>query len=153
MSTTPPSGAPSERSSGPRSEELFARAQQLMPGGVSSPVRAFRHVGGSPVFMTKGEGAYVTDEDGKRYVDFCLAWGPLILGHAHPEVIAAVTAAAARGTSFGTPTPGEVELAEEIVSRTPVEQVRLVNSGTEATMTAGCAWPRMSGPHARQKST
>ena len=118
------------------SAELFARAQAIVPGGVNSPVRAFQAVGGTPRFMVRGEGCRMYDADGNGYVDLVCSWGPLILGHAHPEVIAAVTAAAAKGTSFGTPTPGEVELAEEIVARTPVEQVRLVNSGTEATMTA-----------------
>ncbi|WP_204006851.1 glutamate-1-semialdehyde 2,1-aminomutase [Virgisporangium aurantiacum] len=118
------------------SAELFARARAIVPGGVNSPVRAFQAVGGTPRFMVRGEGCHMYDADGNRYVDLVCSWGPLILGHAHPEVIAAVTAAAVKGTSFGTPTPGEVELAEEIVARTPVQQVRLVNSGTEATMTA-----------------
>jgi glutamate-1-semialdehyde 2,1-aminomutase len=120
-----------------RSQELFARGQRVTPGGVNSPVRAFRGVGGTPRFMASGRGAYLTDVDGIEYVDLVCSWGPLILGHAHPGVVAAVTAAAARGTSFGTPTQGEVELAEEIVRRVaPVEQVRLVSSGTEATMSA-----------------
>ena len=120
----------------PASQVLFDRAQSIVPGGVNSPVRAFRAVGGTPRFMVEGRGAWMTDADGRRYVDLVCSWGPLIHGHAHPEVVAAVQAAAARGTSFGTPTPGEVELAAEIVARTPVEEVRLVNSGTEATMTA-----------------
>jgi glutamate-1-semialdehyde 2,1-aminomutase len=120
----------------PASQALFDRAQAIVPGGVNSPVRAFRAVGGTPRFMVGGSGCWLTDADGRRYVDLVCSWGPLILGHAHPEVIAAITAAAAHGTSFGTPTPGEVALAEEIVARTPVEQVRLVNSGTEATMSA-----------------
>jgi glutamate-1-semialdehyde 2,1-aminomutase len=107
-----------------------------MPGGVNSPVRAFRAVGGTPRFMVRGEGPYLVDADGRRYVDLVCSWGPLILGHAHPAVVEALGAAAARGTSFGTPTPGEVDLAEEIIARTPVERVRLVNSGTEATMSA-----------------
>ncbi len=119
-----------------RSGELFSRASAVIPGGVNSPVRAFGSVGGVPVFMDSGRGAYLTDADGRRYVDLVCSWGPLILGHAFPAVTEAVQAAAARGTSFGTATAGEVELAEEIVSRTPVEKVRLVNSGTEATMTA-----------------
>ena len=119
-----------------RSAELFSRASAVIPGGVNSPVRAFGAVGGVPVFMQSGQGAYLTDVDGQRYVDLVCSWGPMILGHAHPDVIAAVTEAAARGTSFGTATPGEVALAEEIVARAPVEKVRLVNSGTEATMTA-----------------
>ena len=123
-------------SDAPASQELFDRALGIVPGGVNSPVRAFRAVGGTPRFMVRGEGPYLYDVDRRRYVDRVSSWGPLLLGHAHPEVIAAVTAAAAKGTSFGTPTPGEVDLAEVIVERTPVEQVRLVNSGTEATMSA-----------------
>ncbi|GIJ23331.1 glutamate-1-semialdehyde 2,1-aminomutase [Micromonospora lutea] len=120
----------------PASAALFDRACAIVPGGVNSPVRAFRAVGGTPRFMVRGEGPWLHDADDRRYVDLVCSWGPLILGHAHPEVVAAVQAAAAQGTSFGTPTPGEVELADEIVARTPVEQVRLVNSGTEATMSA-----------------
>jgi glutamate-1-semialdehyde 2,1-aminomutase len=120
----------------PASEALFARARALVPGGVNSPVRAFRAVGGTPRFMVRGEGPWLYDADDRRYVDLVSSWGPLILGHAHPEVVEAVRSAAGRGTSFGAPTPGEVELAAEIVDRTPVEQVRLVNSGTEATMSA-----------------
>jgi len=120
----------------PASQALFDRARALVPGGVNSPVRAFRAVGGTPRFMVRGSGPWLFDADGRRYVDLVCSWGPLILGHAHPEVVAAVQAAAASGTSFGTPTEGEVELAAEIVARTPVEQVRLVNSGTEATMSA-----------------
>jgi glutamate-1-semialdehyde 2,1-aminomutase len=126
--STPPS---------PRSEELFARALEVVPGGVNSPVRAFRGVGGTPRFMTAGRGAYLTDADGKRYVDLVCSWGPMVLGHAHHAVVEALQTQAERGTSFGTPTQGEVELAEEIVKRVgPVEQVRLVSSGTEATMSA-----------------
>jgi glutamate-1-semialdehyde 2,1-aminomutase len=120
----------------PASQALFDRAQALVPGGVNSPVRAFRAVGGTPRFMSSGNGPWLTDADGRRYVDLVCSWGPLIHGHAHPEVVAAIQAAAARGTSFGTPTAGEVDLAEEIVRRTPVDEVRLVNSGTEATMSA-----------------
>jgi glutamate-1-semialdehyde 2,1-aminomutase len=120
----------------PASQTLFDRARAVVPGGVNSPVRAFRAVGGTPRFMVRGEGPWLYDADGRRYVDLVCSWGPLIHGHAHPEVVAAVQAAAAAGTSFGTPTPGEVELAEEIVDRTGVEEVRLVNSGTEATMSA-----------------
>jgi glutamate-1-semialdehyde 2,1-aminomutase len=113
------------------------RALAVTPGGVNSPVRAFRAVGGTPRFMVSGHGPYVVDADGREYVDLVCSWGPLLLGHAHPEVVEAVRAAAARGTSFGTPTEGEVALAEEIVARVePVEQVRLVSSGTEATMSA-----------------
>ncbi|MGN9913169.1 glutamate-1-semialdehyde 2,1-aminomutase [Phytohabitans sp. LJ34] len=120
----------------PRSDALFDRARAIVPGGVNSPVRAFRAVGGTPRFMVRGDGPWMYDADDRRYVDLVCSWGPLIHGHAHPEVVAAVQAAAARGTSFGTPTPGEVDLAEEIVARTPIDQVRLVNSGTEATMSA-----------------
>ncbi|GAA3234150.1 glutamate-1-semialdehyde 2,1-aminomutase [Actinocorallia longicatena] len=103
---------------------------------MNSPVRAFRAVGGTPRFMASARGPYLTDADGTEYVDLICSWGPMILGHAHPDVVEAVTAAAARGTSYGAPTRGEVELAEEIVSRTPVDKVRLVSSGTEATMSA-----------------
>ncbi|WP_084693284.1 glutamate-1-semialdehyde 2,1-aminomutase [Actinomadura atramentaria] len=119
-----------------RSQDLFARAERVVPGGVNSPVRAFRAVGGTPRFITSARGPYLTDADGNEYVDLVCSWGPMILGHAHPAVVEAVQGAAARGTSYGTPTPGEVELAEEIVARAPVERVRLVNSGTEATMSA-----------------
>ncbi|WP_344580740.1 glutamate-1-semialdehyde 2,1-aminomutase [Streptomyces lunalinharesii] len=121
----------------PVSQSLFDRASVVTPGGVNSPVRAFRAVGGTPRFMVSGTGPYLTDADGREYVDLVCSWGPMILGHSHPEVIAAVQDAVARGTSFGTPGAGEVELAEEIVARiAPVEQVRLVSSGTEATMSA-----------------
>ncbi|MFJ8132426.1 glutamate-1-semialdehyde 2,1-aminomutase [Streptomyces hydrogenans] len=121
----------------PVSQTLFDRASLVTPGGVNSPVRAFRAVGGTPRFMVSGTGPYLTDADGREYVDLVCSWGPMILGHAHPEVTAAVQAAVARGTSFGTPGEGEVALAEEIVARVePVEQVRLVSSGTEATMSA-----------------
>ncbi|TAL15211.1 MAG: glutamate-1-semialdehyde-2,1-aminomutase, partial [Frankiales bacterium] len=119
------------------SQALFDRAQRVIPGGVNSPVRAFAAVGGTPRFMAGGRGAYLTDVDGREYVDLVCSWGPMILGHAHPAVVDALQAAAAKGTSFGTPSAGEVELAELIVDRVaPVEQVRLVNSGTEATMSA-----------------
>jgi len=121
----------------PASEALFARARAVTPGGVNSPVRAFRAVGGTPRFMVRGEGPHLFDADGRKYVDLVCSWGPMILGHAHPDVLAAVSAAAARGFSFGTPTEGEVALAEEIVTRvSPVQQLRLVSSGTEATMSA-----------------
>ena len=121
----------------PVSQTLFDRASAVTPGGVNSPVRAFRAVGGTPRFMVSGTGPYLTDADGREYVDLVCSWGPMILGHARPEVIGAVQAAVTRGTSFGTPGEGEVELAEEIVARVaPVEQVRLVSSGTEATMSA-----------------
>jgi len=119
-----------------RSAGLFARARAAIPGGVNSPVRAFGSVGGTPVFMASGSGPYLTDADGREYVDLVCSWGPLLLGHAHPAVIIAVTEAAAAGTSFGAATEGEVALAEEIIARTPVEKVRLVSSGTEATMSA-----------------
>ncbi|HVE85175.1 MAG TPA: glutamate-1-semialdehyde 2,1-aminomutase [Myxococcales bacterium] len=120
-----------------RSQELFARARQLLPGGVNSPVRAFRGVGGEPVFFQKGEGAWLTDVDGNRYVDYVGSWGPLILGHGHPAVVEAVTAAARTGTSFGAPHPGEVALAELVQAAMPsVEKVRMVSSGTEATSAA-----------------
>jgi glutamate-1-semialdehyde 2,1-aminomutase len=118
------------------SDSLFARAREVIPGGVNSPVRAFGSVGGTPRFMVRGDGPYLTDVDGREYVDLVCSWGPMILGHAHPHVLSAVSAALALGTSFGTATPGEVALATEIVARAPVEQVRLVNSGTEATMSA-----------------
>ncbi|WP_327325372.1 glutamate-1-semialdehyde 2,1-aminomutase [Streptomyces sp. NBC_01210] len=121
----------------PVSQALFDRASLVTPGGVNSPVRAFRAVGGTPRFMVSGTGPYLTDADGREYVDLVCSWGPMILGHSHPAVIEAVQAAVARGTSFGTPGEGEVALAEEIVARVePVEQVRLVSSGTEATMSA-----------------
>jgi glutamate-1-semialdehyde 2,1-aminomutase len=121
----------------PASAALLARASAVIPGGVNSPVRAFRAVGGTPRFMASGSGPWLTDADGKRYVDLICSWGPMILGHAHPDVLAAVNKAAAQGFSFGTPSENEVLLAEEIVARVePVEQVRLVNSGTEATMSA-----------------
>jgi len=116
---------------------LLDRASAVIPGGVNSPVRAFRAVGGTPRFMIRGTGAHLWDADGNRYVDLVGSWGPMILGHAHPAVVQAVRAAAVDGLSFGTPTGGEIDLAEEIVRRVePVEQVRLVNSGTEATMSA-----------------
>ncbi len=121
----------------PASAALFARAQDVIPGGVNSPVRAFGAVGGTPRFMATGHGPYLTDADGREYVDLVCSWGPLLLGHAHPEVIGAARRALDGGTSFGTPTEHEVLLAEEITQRVPpAEQVRLVNSGTEATMSA-----------------
>jgi glutamate-1-semialdehyde 2,1-aminomutase len=119
-----------------RSEALFARASAVTPGGVNSPVRAFRAVGGTPRFIRSATGAHLTDVDGREYVDLVGSWGPMLLGHAHPEVMAAVGEALTRGTSYGAPTEAEVELAEEIVDRTPVERVRFVSSGTEATMSA-----------------
>jgi glutamate-1-semialdehyde 2,1-aminomutase len=120
----------------PASAALFGRASAVIPGGVNSPVRAFGAVGGTPRFMVGGRGPYLTDADGQEYVDLVCSWGSMILGHAHPAVVEALRTAAGRGTSFGTPTEGEVVLAEEIVARTSVERVRLVNSGTEATMSA-----------------
>jgi len=120
-----------------RSRAAFARALQLMPGGVNSPARAFGGVGGEPIFFDRGEGAYLFDLDGNRYIDFIGSWGPLILGHAHPAVVEAVARAAAHGASFGAPTEAESELAEAIIQAVPsVEKVRLVSSGTEATMSA-----------------
>jgi glutamate-1-semialdehyde 2,1-aminomutase len=120
-----------------RNRKLFERAQACTPGGVNSPVRAFRAVGGTPLFFKKGEGAYVWDADGTRYVDYVGSWGPLIAGHAHPDVVKAVKRAAARGLSFGAPTATEVEMAELLCQLVPsMEQVRLVSSGTEATMSA-----------------
>jgi glutamate-1-semialdehyde 2,1-aminomutase len=120
-----------------RSRQLYERARTLIPGGVNSPVRAMRAVGRDPIFVASGEGAELVDVDGNRYIDYVCSWGPLILGHAHPEVVAAVVAAAERGTSFGAPTEAEVELASEVVARVrSAEMVRLTSSGTEAAMTA-----------------
>jgi glutamate-1-semialdehyde 2,1-aminomutase len=119
------------------SAKLFADASAVIPGGVNSPVRAFSAVGGTPRFITKANGYWLTDADGNRYVDLVCSWGPMILGHAHPAVVEAVQRAAADGLSFGAPTPAETELAREITDRvTPVERIRFVNSGTEATMSA-----------------
>ncbi len=120
-----------------KSREAYARATEVIPGGVNSPVRAFRAVGGDPIFMERGEGAFLIDLDGNRYLDFCGSWGPLILGHAHPEVVDAVQRATAKGMSFGTATALEVELAEMIICKVPaLEMVRFVSSGTEAVMSA-----------------
>lgn len=120
-----------------RSQQIFERACQLMPGGVNSPARAFGAVGGQPLVMERGEGAYLIDVDGNRYVDYIGSWGPMILGHGHPKVVQAIHAAVDRGTSFGAPTEAENRLAELIVEAVPsIEMVRLVNSGTEATMSA-----------------
>ncbi|MFZ3002399.1 MAG: glutamate-1-semialdehyde 2,1-aminomutase [Undibacterium umbellatum] len=120
-----------------KNDILFARAQKTTPGGVNSPVRAFRSVGGTPRFITRAAGPYFWDAEDKRYIDYIGSWGPAIVGHAHPEVISAVQEAAARGLSFGAPTEGEIEMAEEICKLVPsIEQVRLVSSGTEATMSA-----------------
>jgi glutamate-1-semialdehyde 2,1-aminomutase len=120
-----------------RSQVLFERARAAIPGGVNSPVRAFGAVGGTPRFFARGQGPYLWDVDGNRYVDLVCSWGPLIAGHAHPRVVETVKAAAARGTSFGAPTEAEVELAEEVARRVPaVSRLRMVSSGTEATMSA-----------------
>jgi glutamate-1-semialdehyde 2,1-aminomutase len=118
------------------SEALFARARAVTPGGVNSPVRAFNAVGGTPRFIREATGPWLTDVDGNTYVDLICSWGPMLLGHAHPAVVDAVQRAVTRGTSYGTPTEGEVALVEAIVARTPVERLRLVSSGTEATMSA-----------------
>jgi glutamate-1-semialdehyde 2,1-aminomutase len=121
----------------PRSSELYSRALSLLPGGVNSPVRAMRAIRRDPIFVEAGDGSTLRDVDGNEYVDWVGSWGPLILGHAHPAVVAAVTAAAAQGTTFGAPTAGEVALAAEVVRRVPsVEMVRMTSSGTEATMSA-----------------
>src|SRR5207249_12289079 len=120
-----------------KSHEIFQRAKELMPGGVNSAARAFGGVGGEPVVFERAEGAHLFDVDGNRYIDYIGSWGPMILGHQHPAVVAAVHAAVDRAFSFGAPTPGENELAELIIAAVPsVEMVRLVNSGTEATMSA-----------------
>ncbi|PWK15821.1 glutamate-1-semialdehyde 2,1-aminomutase [Tumebacillus permanentifrigoris] len=120
-----------------RSETAFAEAKKLIPGGVNSPVRAFRAVGGSPVFIERGAGSKMYDIDGNEYIDYCLSWGPLILGHAHPEVVHAINEYALKGTSFGAPTLLETEMAQLVTEIMPsVEVVRMVNSGTEATMSA-----------------
>ncbi len=120
-----------------RSQELFEQARRLIPGGVNSPVRAFRGVGGDPVFFARGQGAYLYDVDGNEYIDYVGSWGPLIVGHAHPEIVEVLTKTAADGTSFGAPTEREVRLAEQITRAVPsIQMVRLVSSGTEATMAA-----------------
>src|SRR5215211_7834621 len=127
--TMPPNDAGSAR--------LYARATSLLPGGVNSPVRAMRAIGRDPLFIARGQGAEIVDVDGNRYVDYVCSWGPLIAGHAHPNVVSAVCDAAARGTSFGAPTEAEVELAAEVVRRVPsAEMVRMTSSGTEASMSA-----------------
>ena len=128
---------PARPASTERSDLLFSEAERLMPGGVSSPVRAFGSVGGTPRFIARGEGAWVEDVDGNRYVDLVLSWGPLVLGHAHPAVVAAIAAAAALGTTYGAPTELELRLAERVVATFPsVEMLRFVSSGTEAAMSA-----------------
>ncbi|HEX3803958.1 MAG TPA: aminotransferase class III-fold pyridoxal phosphate-dependent enzyme, partial [Solirubrobacteraceae bacterium] len=121
----------------PRSSGLYHEALQVLPGGVNSPVRAMRSIGRDPIFIASGAGAEIVDADGNQYIDWVCSWGPLILGHAHPEVVAAVTEAAAHGTSFGAPTEGEVRLAQEVSARMPsVEMLRMTSSGTEASMSA-----------------
>ncbi|MFW5772556.1 MAG: aminotransferase class III-fold pyridoxal phosphate-dependent enzyme, partial [Phototrophicaceae bacterium] len=120
-----------------RSDALFAEAQRLIPGGVNSPVRAFGSVGGTPRFMARGQGAHIWDVDGNRYIDYVLSWGPLILGHAHPDVLEAIQATAARGTSYGAPTELENQLAQLVIDTVPsIDMIRFVNSGTEACMSA-----------------
>src|SRR5437764_1478246 len=120
-----------------KSEELFRRAVEKIPGGVNSPVRAFRSVGGQPIFIARGEGSHLFDVDGNEYIDYVGSWGPLLLGHRHPEILAALQEALGIGTSFGAPTEREIELADAIIDAVPsIEMVRLVNSGTEATMSA-----------------
>lgn len=120
-----------------KSIELFDQARRLLPGGVDSPVRAFRAVGGQPIFFDRGEGPYLTDVDGNRYIDYVLSWGPLILGHAYPRVVTALQEQAAKGTSYGAPSPLENELAQQVMGLMPhIELIRFVNSGTEATMSA-----------------
>ena len=133
-----------------RSAELYSRAEKLIPAGVSSPVRAFRKVGGTPVFFREAQGAHVIDEDGNRYLDLCMAWGPLILGHAHARVIDAVQRAVTDGLAFGTAHRGEGELAERVLSAYPYAQlVRFVVSGTEAVAAPAFSRPRrkMRTPH------
>src|ERR1700752_4273008 len=120
-----------------RSQEAFARACRVIPGGVNSPARPFGAVGGEPLFIARGEGPYLCDIDGNQYLDYVGSWGPLILGHAHPRVVQAVETALRRGTSFGAPTEIETELAELIIAAVPsIEMVRMVSSGTEASMSA-----------------
>src|SRR6478609_9105640 len=120
-----------------KNETLFERAQKVIPGGVNSPVRAFRAVGGTPIFFERASGPHLWDADGKRYIDYVGSWGPMVAGHTHPAVVEAVQAAAARALSFGAPTESEIELAEAICRLVPsMDMVRLVSSGTEATMTA-----------------
>ncbi|MGA1575532.1 MAG: aminotransferase class III-fold pyridoxal phosphate-dependent enzyme, partial [Burkholderiaceae bacterium] len=120
-----------------RNQDLFTRSQQRIPGGVNSPVRAFKAVGGTPRFISRAQGAYMFDADGQRYIDYINSWGPMILGHGHPDVMAAVHDAMAQGLSFGAPTEREIELVEAIAAHLPsVEMARLVSSGTEAGMSA-----------------
>ena len=124
--------------SGTESKKLFERAKAHIPGGVNSPVRAVKSVGGSPVFVREAKGAYLVDVDGRRFVDYVGSWGPMILGHAHPDVIAAICDAATRGTSYGAPTAAEVQMAELIAELVPsMQMTRLTSSGTEAVMGGG----------------
>ncbi|HKY55666.1 MAG TPA: aminotransferase class III-fold pyridoxal phosphate-dependent enzyme, partial [Anaerolineales bacterium] len=120
-----------------KSISLFQEAQTLLPGGVDSPVRAFGAVGGQPLFIERGEGPYLYDVDGNRYIDYVLSWGPLITGHAHPQIVKAIQEAASKGTSYGAPSSLENELAKAVMAFMPnIEMIRFVNSGTEATMSA-----------------
>ena len=137
MSSSSRSSSEARSGEGDVSEKMFARAVELMPGGVNSPVRAFRGVGGTPRFIRAASGATMTDVNGRTYIDYVGSWGPMILGHADPEVVEALREALARGTSYGAPTELEIEVAEEIIDAVPsIEMVRMVNSGTEATMSA-----------------
>ncbi len=136
-----------------RSGDLFARALAVTPGGVHSPVRAFGRVGGTPVFMQGAQGSRLQDVDGRHYVDFCMAFGPLVLGHAHPQVLRAITAAASRGWSYGAAEAGSLELAELITGRLPwVERLRFVNSGTEAVMSRSGSPGRPPAAHCSSSS-
>ena len=120
-----------------KSQQLIERASRSIPGGVNSPVRAFKGVGGTPLFFERGEGVYLTDADGNRYIDYVGSWGPMLLGHGHPDIVRAVQEQAAKALGFGAPTELEIELAEQVISMVPgIEQVRMVSSGTEATMSA-----------------
>ncbi|MDF1523717.1 MAG: aminotransferase class III-fold pyridoxal phosphate-dependent enzyme, partial [Trueperaceae bacterium] len=133
----------------PTSDALFARSRKLLPGGVNSPVRAFGAVGGTPRFVARADGPFLWDADGRRYLDLVGSWGPMILGHRHPRVLAAIEEALARGTSFGAPTEAELTLAERVVDRYPaVECLRFVSSGTEATMSALRVARGATGRHA-----
>ena len=135
-----------------RNLDLFERAKQRIPGGVNSPVRAFRAVGGTPRFVQRAQGAYFWDANGQKYIDYIGSWGPMILGHGHPAVLDAVQKAALDGFSFGAPTEREIELAEEIVKLVPsLEMVRLVSSGTEAGMSAIRLARGATGPHKKHK--
>ena len=148
-----------------KSHELFSRAKLLLPGGVNSPVRAFKSVGGEPFFAARAEGAYIIDVDGNRYVDYIGSWGPMIAGHAHPKVLQAVSDVMKNGLSFGVPNALEVTMAETITRLAPsCEMVRMVNSGTEATLSAirlarsaftasGCCWRSMPASGAQSASS